>query len=241
VPELVQAVILAGGRGKRLGSITESIPKPMVRINGVPFLELKIREMMSRGILEFVLCVGYLGNIIEEHFGNGDRLGLKIYYSRDGTTPLGPIGALKKAEPLLKESFLVTYGDNYVSIDYRTLMEQLHQSKSLAVMAVYHNRNTLGRSDIAMKDKRIILYNKGGVSLEWINYGVVALKKKALNIVGIEFEDEEAFYTELIRRRGLVGFEAHQRFYEIGTPQSLEEFGSFVANGGCKPKLGTEK
>ncbi len=79
----MQAVILAGGLGTRLRPLTMKTPKPMIDINGTPFLEIKLREMISKGINDYVFCVGYLGNVIEEYFGNGGRFGARIRYSYD--------------------------------------------------------------------------------------------------------------------------------------------------------------
>src|SRR5579884_1956255 len=102
----MQAVILAGGLGTRLRPLTLKIPKPMIDINGRPFLEIKLIEMIGRGIKDYVFCVGYLGKVIENYFGDGGKFGARLRYSYDGEELLGPIGALKKAEEMLNEGFL---------------------------------------------------------------------------------------------------------------------------------------
>ena len=113
----MQAVILAGGLGARLRPLTDKIPKTMVQVHGRPFLEYEVELLKSRGVDELVLCVGYLGEQIERHFGEGRWFGVRIRYSYDGETPLGPIGALKKAEAMLEDKFFVTYGDAYRRLD----------------------------------------------------------------------------------------------------------------------------
>ena len=121
----LQAVILAGGLGTRLRPLTLKVPKPMVDINGKPFLEIKLKDMLKKGIRDYVFCIGYLGNMIEEYFGDGSRFGARIRYSYDGEKLLGPIGALKNAQNLLDEDFIVTYGDNYVDVNYHEMAKKL--------------------------------------------------------------------------------------------------------------------
>jgi NDP-sugar pyrophosphorylase family protein len=227
--EKVQAVILAGGLGTRLRPLTLKVPKPMVDINGKPFLEIKLRDMLKRGIRDYVFCVGYLGKVIEEYFGDGSKFGARIRYSYDGEKLLGPIGALKNAQNLLDEDFIVTYGDNYVDVDYYGMVKDLRESKALGVMAVLHNKNRWGKSDVDVRDGYVVAYSKHSEKgLEWINYGVFALRKGALGLA--RSGDEEEFFNELIPRRKLLAFKVSKRFYDVGSPESLEEFKRLIVS-----------
>jgi NDP-sugar pyrophosphorylase family protein len=201
----------------------------MVPIQGKPFLELKILDMKKFGVKDFVLCVGYLGQVIEDYFRDGRRLGVRIRYSYDGRKMLGPIGALKKAQQLLHLSFLVTYGDNYLALDYGRMASRLSRRGKLGMMAVYHNRNRFGRSDAAVRGDYVVRYLKNGHGgdLEWINYGISALNRDALKFVGGGFSDEEGFYNELISRKQLLAYRVNKRFFEIGDAASLNEFERF--------------
>ncbi len=107
-----QAVILAGGRGTRLGAITESIPKPMVPFHGRPFLEYLIEFLRDQGMKKFLLLLGYLPETVREYFGDGRRLGVEIEYS---VTPVeDDTGTrLRKAIPKIEPTFLLAYCDNY--------------------------------------------------------------------------------------------------------------------------------
>ncbi len=228
----MQAAILVGGLGTRLGRLTQEVPKPMVMVRGRPFLEHEISLLKRSGITDFVLCVGYLGEKVEEHFGDGSRWGVRVSYSWDGPRLLGPAGALKRAEPLLQEFFFVTYGDAYLRADYRGLMRTLVDSGRLGVMAVYQNRNKYGRSDVAVRGESIVRYDKrGGEGLDWVNFGVSALSRRALALIPAGREcGEEEFYGQLIERDELLAFPVPDRFYEIGTPASLKEFEQFVSS-----------
>lgn len=231
----MQAALLVGGIGTRLRPLTDTVPKPMVPVAGRPFLEYVVGLMKASGVTDFVFCVGYLGEVVEDHFGRGEEWGVRIRYSRDGKRPLGPAGALKKAEPLLAPRFFVSYGDGYLRADYGGMMRRLVSSTGLGVMAAYRNRNRHGRSDIELRGRFIVAYDKSGTrkDLEWINYGVAALRRESLSVIpaGRACGDEE-FYGELVERRALLAFRTRKRFYEIGSPEALSEFERFVvANG----------
>src|SRR5436309_9519480 len=102
--------ILAGGLATRLGSLTESIPKSLVRVSGEPFLAHQLELLRNQGITRVVLCVGHLGEMIKAHFGNGASFDLALEYSFDGPRLIGTGGALRKALPQLGEKFFVLYG-----------------------------------------------------------------------------------------------------------------------------------
>ncbi len=221
--------------GTRLGPATHAVPKPMVIVNGKPFLEYEIGLLKGSGIDDFVLCVGHLGEKVESHFGDGSKWGVRVRYSYDGPKLMGPAGALKRAEPLLDDRFFVTYGDAYLRADYRGMMKALVDSGRLGVMAVYENRNRYGMSDVVVRGGEVVRYDKkgGGAGMDWVNFGVTALSRRALALVPVEREcGEEEFYGELIKRHELLAFPVNDRFYEIGTPGSLSEFRRFISSQG---------
>jgi len=230
----LQAVILAGGLGTRLLPVTRKIPKAMVSIHGKPFLEYEVGLLRSQGVAELVVCLGHLGNMIRDYFGDGRRFGVAIKYSEDGPRLLGPAGALKQAEPLLGDSFFVTYGDVYLRAPYSSMMRRLEASVAAALMAAYRNENRLGRSDLQIERGRVARYDKkGGAGMKWINYGVTAMKKRALDVIPAgKAMGEEEFYGALIRRNKLLAFPVTRRFYEIGNPESLDQFSRFIRGRG---------
>jgi NDP-sugar pyrophosphorylase family protein len=227
----LQAVIFAGGLGTRLRPLTDSLPKPMVPVNGKPFLEHELRLLHQSAIKEFVLCVGYLGKVIQEYFGDGGKFGVRIEYSFDGDQPLGVAGALKRAAPLLQDTFFATYGDAYLRADYSVIMEEFRRTQKLGMMLVYENHNAHGRSDLAAKDGFVTKYDKLNQTADmvWINYGISVLRKEALQFIPPDRKcDEEDFYGELIKRRELIAKVVLTRFFEIGTPSALKEFQEFL-------------
>jgi len=227
----MQAVILAGGLGTRLRPLTKTVPKVLTPVRGRPFIDYQLELLTRNGISDFVLCVGHLGEAVEKHLGNGRAFDCSIAYSYDGPRLLGPAGALKRAEGLLQDRFFVTYGDAYLRAPYAELMANLTASRKLGVMAVYRNENRFGRSDVVVKEGAVIRYDKKNRAegMDWINYGVTALRREALDLIPADqFCDEETFYGALIVRRELLALVVQERFYEIGTPASLSEFEAFV-------------
>ena len=228
----MQAAILAGGLGTRLRPLTEKVPKALVPVGGRPFLEYEIELLKQNSIDDIVLCLGYLGEQVEEHFGDGKKFGVKIRYSHDGEELLGPIGGLKMAEEMLASEFFVTYGDAYLRLDYNGLMATLLRSGRMGAMAIYRNDGKHGKSDLVVQDEFVTAYDKKATlpGMVWINFGVTALRKAALKrlIAGRKY-DEEPFYRDLIERRQLLAYETNERFYEIGSPQGLDEFTRLIA------------
>jgi N-acetyl-alpha-D-muramate 1-phosphate uridylyltransferase len=227
----MQAVILAGGLGTRLRPLTETVPKALIPVRGRPFVDYQLDLLKKSDIDDFVFCVGHLGEMIQRHLGDGSAYGCSIRYSYDGPRLLGPAGALRRAERLLQDRFFVTYGDAYLRAPYGDMMDALGSSGKLAVMSVYRNENKFGKSDIVVKGGAVVGYDKSNrvEGMDWINYGVTALRKEALVLIPDgEFCDEEAFYWSLIKRKELLAFEVKERFYEIGTPASLSEFEDFI-------------
>jgi len=132
---VTQAVILAGGRGIRLAPLTDSIPKPMVDVNGEPFLSHLIALLARQGIDEVLLLTGYRGEQICDHFGSGGEFGLRIRYS-EGPEEWSTGERLLAASDDLDSTFLLLYADNYVVFDMAKLVEQQRDSSNSMVLTV---------------------------------------------------------------------------------------------------------
>src|SRR5262245_63508033 len=105
-------VILAGGLATRLGDISRALPKALIEVNGEPFVLHQLRLLKERGVIQVLLCVGYLGEQIMQRVGNGWNLGLTVQYSFDAPRLLGTGGAIKKALTKLDGPFFfLLYGD----------------------------------------------------------------------------------------------------------------------------------
>ena len=224
--------ILAGGLATRLQPITETIPKSLVTVAGKPFLEHQLNLLLMNGLKKAILCVGYLGEKIQEAIGDGSRFGMQVEYSFDGPVQLGTAGALKKALPLLGEAFFVLYGDSYLEIDYLAVQAAFRQSGKSGLMTVYRNRGRWDQSNVLVKTGLIVQYEKKNPvpGMEYIDYGLSILS------AGIFAEmpdgqpgDLADLYTELAARKELIAWEATRRFYEVGSPRGLEEMDRYLS------------
>src|SRR6266576_473076 len=152
--------ILAGGLATRLWPVTEKIPKALLEVAGQPFLAHQLRLLQSAGIHKAVLCLGYRGEMIEQEFGNGSRLGVELSYSFDGPELLGTGGAIRKALPLLDQRFLVLYGDSYLPIDYAGPVRAFLGSGKPGLMTVFRNEGRWDTSNVVFADGVITNYDK---------------------------------------------------------------------------------
>ena len=230
----MQAVILAGGLGKRLRPFTETIAKPMIPVAGVPYLAHQLRLLKQQSITDIILCTGYLGEQIESYFGGGDNLEMSIRYSRE-PHPLGTGGAVRFAEPLLAEEFLLLYGDSYLPIDYHLPWAALMGSTATGVVVLYKDAagETGVQANIATDAAGLIRrYDKDSThrqDLVYIEAGVLAFRRQVLQLIPPDNPAslEKDIFPELIQRGELAGLITEQRFYDIGTPErlhTLEEF-----------------
>lgn len=226
---LCPVCILAGGLGSRLGERVRDTPKPLIEVAGQPFLAHQLDLLRAHGARRVVLCVGYLGERIEQEIG-ARPLGLDVRYSYDGPELVGTAGAVRRALPLLGERFLVLYGDTYLRIDYRAVAAAFAASGKPALMTVLQNRNRLEPSNVVFDDGLVVRYNKRqpAPDMEWIDYGLGALTAAALTYSNPESPDLAEVYRELADKGLLAGYEATERFYEIGTPESLAETDAFL-------------
>jgi NDP-sugar pyrophosphorylase family protein len=219
-------VILAGGLATRLRPLTEKLPKSLVEVAGHPFLEHQIALLRRNGVTEIFLCVGYLGEMIESLFGDGKRFGVRIDYSYDGEKLLGTGGAIRKLLPKLPKDFFVLYGDSYLPIDYQAVATYFRASAKPALMTVFHNENAWDRSNVWFEGETIRRYSKTErlSQMRYIDYGLTVCSRPIFDDhPAAEPFDLGVVFEELSQRGELAGYEVQHRFYEIGSPQGLEE------------------
>jgi MurNAc alpha-1-phosphate uridylyltransferase len=221
--------ILAGGLGTRLSEHVRDLPKPLLKVAGAPFLDHQLRLLCAHGVSRVVLCVGYLGELIEREIGT-KRHGIAIEYSYDGPGLDGTLGAIRRARPLLGERFLVLYGDTYLRVDYRAVVESWWASGQPAVMTVLRNEGRWDASNAVMRNGMVERYEKANptTDMQWIDYGLGGLSVDALAVAPERERDLSGLYRLLAERGELLGFEAEERFYEIGSPEALAETDAFL-------------
>lgn len=230
VATLAPICILAGGLGSRLSELALATPKALVEIAGEPFLFHQLRLLRCHGADRVVLCIGHLGEQIEAAVGDGARFGLRVDYVYDGAERAGTGGAVRRALPVLgEEFFFVLYGDTYLRIDYHGVQEAFRVSGLPGLMTVLRNEGRWDRSNAVYADRRVTRYDKEHPTPDmlWIDYGLGVLTPEALAVAGAH-SDLAAIYRALAERALLAGYEATERFYEIGTPLALRETDAFL-------------
>lgn len=224
--ENVPAAILAGGLATRLGSVTRQTPKALIELAGKPFIDHQLALLHRNGIRRVVLCLGHLGEQVEAHVRDGSQFGMSVRYSYDGDKLMGTGGALRRARELLDDFFWVMYGDSYMDIDYQAALADFARCDVAGLMVVLRNNNRWDRSNVVFRDGQLLQYDKRQQTpdMQYIDYGVAILRRDALDRVPDDRPYDLAnFYSELVAEGQMAGHEVTKRFYEIGTPASLEE------------------
>jgi|HubBroStandDraft_6_1064221.scaffolds.fasta_scaffold349403_1 dTDP-glucose pyrophosphorylase len=225
--------LLAGGLATRLRPLTEKIPKSLVEVNGEPFLAHQLRLLRSHGIRRVVVCVGHLGEMVEEFAGDGSRFGLQVEYSHDGPTLQGTAGALRNALPLLGSPFFAAYGDSYLECDYRDVERRFEASGKLGLMTVFRNEGLWDSSNVEYDGSRIVAYDKRQRTerMRHIDWGLGIFRGAAFDLPeNAAAGDLAVVYQNLLRQGELAAYEAGRRFYEIGSFSGIEELSHYLRN-----------
>jgi MurNAc alpha-1-phosphate uridylyltransferase len=223
--------ILAGGLATRLRPLTEDIPKSLIEVAGKPFICHQLEYLRKQGINSVVICVGFLGEMIQEVVGNGSQWDMNVSYSQDGLVLLGTGGALRRALPLLGEHFFILYGDSYLPIDFSDVEKTYAASGKKGLMTVLKNQNQWDKSNVEFDAGHIIEYNKTVIrpQMHYIDCGLGLLQSAALNAypAGQSF-DLSKVYNSLSLTGELAGYEVFERFYEIGSRQGLMDTQAYL-------------
>jgi len=226
---MMKAVILAGGRGVRLGEISERIPKPMVEIGGKPLLEHQVSLLERYGIKHVIFITGHLSSVIEEYFADGRKRGVKISYYKE-EKPLGTTGGLKEIEHLLTEDFIVFYGDVMLDMNLAKLIS-FHRKKKSAATLVLHPNDHPYDSDLVEidPDSRIVAFHpKPRDDKKYyrnlVNAGIYVLSPGILDHVkkGVKADFGKDLFPKIVINEPLYGYNTAEYLKDMGTPDRLK-------------------
>jgi D,D-heptose 1,7-bisphosphate phosphatase len=220
-----QAVILAGGRGTRLGGLARDVPKALVPVCGKPVLEYQVDSLRRSGIADILLVTGHLGDRIEQHFGDGSDHGVRIRYAREAS-PLGTAGALAELWPRLAEPFLLLYGDLVLDLDFGRLLRFHAGHPGTASVLVHPNDHpadsdlvVLGPGDVVL---RLVPKNepRRGWFRNLVSAGVLACDPGLLAHLrpGRVADLERDVLGPAIRRGEAYGYRTTEYVKDMGTP-----------------------
>ncbi|MCE4621042.1 MAG: nucleotidyltransferase family protein [Desulfurococcales archaeon] len=234
------AAILAGGYGKRLRPLTETIPKPLLEVANKPIIEHQIEWLSYYGFDEFLVMVGWLKEKIIERLGSGSKYGVTIIYSVEDE-PLGTAGALKNAEGVLskREKFLVVNGDIITNLDPTRLFDVL-KNDILASMAAIPLKSPYGVMDIDENGYIRGFREKPIIKDYWINAGVYAMRPGVLEYVPQRGDLERTTFPDLAKNKLLIAVKySLDKYYwrSIDSHKDLEEATKELKEiGGLIPK-----
>jgi NDP-sugar pyrophosphorylase family protein len=240
----MQCIILAGGMGTRIRERSGDLPKALIPVLGKPFIFYQLAWLARQAVTRVVLSLGYRGSRIKSAVGDGSQFGLSVAYADEGDALRGTGGALRFIADLelLESSFFVLYGDSFLPIDLAR-MWRVSKDGRACTMAVLRNLGRWDKSNVVFKDGNILLYDKfaneaAAAAMEYIDYGISVLTRDVIRsgIPSGEVFDLAKLLNRLSLQRRLKGHEVLERFYEIGSPQGLDDFEAYIRG---KEKPGT--
>lgn len=229
----MDAIILAGGKGTRLSSVVNNVPKPLAPVNGKPFLDILLLQLNKFSFIKMVvLAVGYKSEMIIDRYKDCSEYNFRIVFSHEERL-LGTGGAIKKALALTDTGdVLILNGDSYVEIDIEDLLK-FHNSNNASLTIVLKeidNADRYGAIEINGKKKIISFNEKSSIKKSGlINAGMYILKRTLLDI--IEDEKEISFEKEILPEligNNVYGYVVEGKFIDIGVPEAYKIAGEYL-------------
>jgi len=232
----MQVVILAGGKGTRIQSVTTEIPKALIPVAGRPFVDYQLGLLKKYGLKDVLFCIGHLGDKIESYLGNGASRDLFIHYvHEDADHLLGTGGALVHALDQLEDRFLLMYGDAYLPVDYGQVVQASDAISTPAMMCVFRNEGKWDTSNVRIDGDRVVFYSKAAPpkDADYIDYGLAIYSKEVI----ARYKDADmpldlaSIQEDLVAEHAMGAFEVDKRFYEVGKPEGLADMEAFMQSG----------
>jgi dTDP-glucose pyrophosphorylase len=218
------SVIMAGGRGMRLGPITDQVPKPMVRVAGRPILERLVLHLVGHGLERIFLATNYLGHVIEDHFGDGSRFGCRIEYLRE-EKPLGTAGALSLLAERPSHPVLVVNGDLVTQAGLGSMLDFHQRGKQAATVAVRPYFHTVPFGCLELEGDRVLGIEEKPRLGKIINAGMYVLSPGVLERLPRAEECTMPGVLEgcLARKEVVRAFEIEEDWIDVGQREQLRQ------------------
>ena len=220
----MEAIVLAGGFGTRLASRLSGVPKPMAAVAGRPFLEILLRQLQSAGCARVLLSVGYLHEVIQDHFGASFH-GMRVDYVVE-QAPLGTGGAIRLAlAQATEQSALVLNGDTFIEADMAAMMRFHTGIGNALTIAVAQQPDIARYGGVTLQNNRVVGFQeKGQPGPGWINAGAYALRTDFAWPTGLpeKFSFEKDVMTPLVGHIRPAAYQVNGFFLDIGVPEDLD-------------------
>ncbi|NMC08690.1 MAG: NTP transferase domain-containing protein [Candidatus Lokiarchaeota archaeon] len=233
---MTQVVIVAGGLGTRIAPVAKDRPKCMVEVDGRPFCQYQLEIFKKQGFTEIIFCLGHLADIVMDFFKDGSKFGLHIDYSIE-KEPLGTAGAVKLAEGKISGDFMVYYGDNFTTMNFKDFLAFHEKTNGIASISLRKKPDgAKGSSIITMDAGRINEFIEKPTSdicsryqgmKTYVNNGIYACKRRLLDHVPMNKACDfglDLFPTLIERGEEIYGHVTDSYFREIGTPRKFDAF-----------------
>lgn len=210
-------VLMAGGLGQRLHPLTESCPKPLLRVGGKPLLEIILESFIEQGFRHFYISVHYRAEMIMEYFGDGSRWGAAIQYIQESKR-LGTVGALSLLPEIPREPLLLMNGDILTKINYGQLLEFHKKSHSAATVCVKEHQSQLPYGVVTIEQQRLKKLEEKPAQRFFINAGLYVLQPEALYHIPLDtcFDMPDLFKALLARDQEIATFPIREYWIDIG-------------------------
>ena len=226
------ALTIAGGRGERLRPLTDNRPKPMVEINGKPIIGYQVDWMRAQGVTDVVFLTGYMGGMIQDHFGDGSEYGINAHYSME-KTPLGRGGALKQGLSLVPkdvDNVLVANGDIITNQPLKPI-EKLHEeSGAIGTMMLVPYPSQYGV--VESNDQNVVtnFIEKGSLPF-WINGGVYLFDRQIESMLPDIGDHETSTFQDLAKNGRLSVYRSDMVWMSIESPKDLTDISAQINVG----------
>ena len=216
-------VIMAGGKGERLKSLTTNCPKPMLEVGGKPILEIILEQCIEGGFREFYFSVGYLKEQIKDYFGDGSSWKVNIQYLEEDK-PLGTAGALSLLPSTPEHPLLVLNGDVLTRVDYGHLVRFHTEHDVSATLCVQEHTTRIPYGVVRMDDVMIQAIEEKPVLSNYVSAGIYLLEPPMLELVpsGQFFDMPQLMERALEQKHRVSAFPIHEYWLDVGLPESLE-------------------
>ena len=231
VNEILNAIIMAGGEGTRLKSVTGDLPKPMAKLCGKPILEHILKLLVQNGIHEACITLRYRPEVIRDYFGDGEKFGIKLSY-RTEDTPLGTAGGVRACADFYGDrDFLVISGDCACDFDLRALMEAHRRHGAAVTMALYAHEQPL-QYGIVLTDRlgRVVSFIEKPawekVVSDLVNTGIYVVSPTAMSYVpeGVPFDFAKDLFPKLMETgHEIRGLPMEGYWCDLGTPRAYHQ------------------
>ena len=219
----IDCLLMAGGRGKRLSPLTDEIPKPLLKLANKPIIEYNIDRLIEFGVRKIQISLGYLGEQIQDYFGDGSSKDIEISYIKE-TKPLGTAGALSLIEKLNHQHILLMNGDLYTNVDFESMYLNLIKSDSEMILASRNYKVDVPYGVFSTDGNELREFNEKPSYNYNVNAGIYILSKSSLNQIPKDtyYDINELINYRLENKAKLTNYPINGYWIDIGNPEDYK-------------------